>query len=239
MVISRWIAAVAVSALVLVGIPGTAVAGDECEPHDGLLGLSLDDCGLRATILGVDVQLGGTDSGDDSGSGSEEPAEPEPADPAEDGAAGSDGGSGDSADRSTGDERDDTPGAPSSRTGGASDGSGDPQNLSGSSGPTVDQATVSAPADPAWRREPADGPPGASSTGRSDAAGQAALDAAARGAEPPTDPAVTAQHRGPLAGLPGMSGSFVPDGWMALGLLSVVLFAAAAVLSRRIRRRPE
>lgn len=237
MVISRWIAAVAVSALVLVGIPGMAVAGDDdCEPHGGLLGLSLDDCGLQATILGVDVQLGGTDSGDDSGSGSDQPAEPDPADRSDDGAAGSGGGSGDSADRSTGD---DTPGDPSSRTGGASYGSGDPRNPFGPSKPTVDQVTVPAPSDPAWMREPADGSPGASATGRSDAAGLPAPDAAVRGAEPPTEPAATGQHRGPLAGLPGMSGSFVPDGWMALGLLSVVLFAAAAVLSRKIGRRPE
>lgn len=225
--ISRWMAAAAVSALVLVGLPGQAWAEDDCASLGGLLGLSLDDCGLRVTLLGVEVQLGGDDSGGESGSDSgTSPAESaeDPADPAEDGAAGSGSGPSESPDQSSGDARSDATVDPPSRSGDASDGSGGRQNSSGSAARTTTPSSGPASTGPSRTHDAADGSPSGSGEGPSGA---------------PDPPAATAQVRGPLASLPGLPGSSGPGGWVAVGLIASVLLAIAAGVTRGTQRRQE
>lgn len=80
MTITRLTVAAALGALLLVGAPLAASAEDsECRPPGGLLGLTIDDCGISASLLGIDVNLGGHQS-DSGGEGTVEP-EPEPAEP--------------------------------------------------------------------------------------------------------------------------------------------------------------
>ena len=89
--IRRWTAAAALGAVLVFSAPAAASATTECTPPGGLLGLSVDDCGINASLLGVDVSVGGSTSG----SGDETPDEPTPPDesPADDpGTGGSSGG---------------------------------------------------------------------------------------------------------------------------------------------------
>lgn len=220
MTIRRWTTAVAASVVLVAGFPVAAAASDsdDCAEHGGLVGLSLDECGLRASLLGVEVGVGGSTS--DSGEPAPEPAEPAPTDP----------------DGEPGAESDPQP------AGSASNQSDVPSYSTASSAPS-ERSAAELPADTDGEAQP-----GTAGSGQTTAAGSVArLHSAADGAaastagENATEPIAAGQRRGPLADLPGAAGLLGgvagPVGWAVLSFVVIAMLMGTAGRVRMLRQR--
>jgi hypothetical protein len=235
MAIRRLTVAAALGALLALGGPAFASATDTgCTPPGGLLGLSVDDCGINASVLGIDVGIGGSTAGSDDTT----PDEAQPDEPAQDeppsGAAGGSGSGGGStsgpaqsvpADVATHDGS-----GPAAQDEGAPSIGGPDGRSAETLGSLTNESTRSTPA-------------GGSTTDP-----LAAADSAGGG---PIDVAASGQMRGPLAEIPprpqqagqltDVAASDVPSAGanpvLAIALVAVGVLAAGTGVALVVRRQ--
>lgn len=218
MTASRLAAVVVVSALVSLAVPATAWAAEtQCDGSDELLRPSLDEqCGLEATVLGIDVQLGGSDSDDvepeqdatTAPSPSPSPS-PSPAEPPDDGSGSREGTT-----------------AGSGTAGDPQDGSADAKT----SDETSATATQTGAAAGGWAQSAPKAPAATEIDGRERLA-----------AGPPAQRPDETRVAGPLGSLPDVNEPSFPAAGTVIGtavaLIALGVFVAATGRSLALRRR--